>query len=105
MRATVGPAQVGLDMPRTTGPGSIGFSDPWFELLPEKVTSCVSGWGVIQRYPGRTIGDLPGWVDFMADRWDGWSSETAAAATFVDPKATDYAIQRYGKDWQQDTLD
>jgi acetoacetate decarboxylase len=97
------PAQVDLTFPRTSGPGRIGFSDPWFELTPVRITSATTGRGRMLRMPGQTLGEVPDWIARSIERFDGRSRDTANVS-FINPQVTEAAIRRFGPDWTNDRL-
>jgi hypothetical protein len=97
------PAQVDLSFPRTSGPGRIGFSDPWFELRPTRVVSATTGRGRMLRMPGESLGSVPDWIARTIERFDGRSRDTANVS-FVSPQVTEAAMQRFGPDWTNDRL-
>jgi acetoacetate decarboxylase len=79
-----------LQLPDEPGPGKVLRTDPWFELASARVVSGVTGVGTIRRFPGRLVADLPDFVNWVAERFDGGTPYTGEGATFVEPKAADW---------------
>jgi hypothetical protein len=86
-----------LDFPDAPGRGRIGLSDPWCELASGRPVAGWAGRGVVRRYPCRILGDLPGFLDYYAERLDGGSAYNADNATFLEPKASQRMIEVFGR--------
>ncbi len=60
-----------IEFPDSPGPGIIGRPDPWFELHPYRVTRATLSQGVMSRGPGQILKDLPNFMPYFAERYDG----------------------------------
>ena len=86
---------VTLELPDQPGKGSIGRPDPWFEFQSCQVRELTVSRVSIARPPGEIVGEVPKFLRYFVERYDGVAGrETAemfaegSKATFLSGQAT-----------------
>jgi hypothetical protein len=84
----VASGEISIEMPDAPGKGAIGRPDPWFEFESCEVRELTVSRVAIGRLPGEVVGEVPKFLRYFVERYDGIAGRDTAKMLLEGSRAT-----------------